>query len=196
MGKERAVLQLVGATVIAVTSIFAATSGRAAASTPEPPAEYYVALGASLVTGVGSTGGADYVNGLLAYAQPLIPGLQVNNLGCSGETTTTMLNGGLCKNYTTGSQLGDAEAFLKEHPGQVAFVTIDIGADDVLGCALEGVINQSCFESGLSRVEANMPQIVGGLRAASSTVPIVGMTYYDPYLEFWLNGSAGSRRPG
>ena len=75
----------------------------------------------------------------------------------------------------------------------MAFVTIDIGADDVLGCAPGGVINQSCFESGLFSVEANLPQIVGGLRAASSTVPIVGMTYNDPYLEGWLNGTSGEQ---
>jgi lysophospholipase L1-like esterase len=193
MAKTRAVLKLVGAMVIAATSILVATSGRAEAITAQPPAEYYMSLGASLVTGVGSTGGADYVNDLLAYAQPRIPGLQVNNLGCSGETTTTMLHGGICKNYTTGSQLGDAEAFLKAHAGHVAFVTIDVGADDVLGGAPGGVINQSCFESGLTRVEANLPQIVSGLRAASSTVPIVGMTYYDPFLEFWLTGTSGEQ---
>ena len=64
---------------------------------------------ATRVTGTGSTGGADYVNDLLSYAQPLLPGLQVNNLGCGGETTTTMLHGGDCTKYATGSQLGDAE---------------------------------------------------------------------------------------
>jgi lysophospholipase L1-like esterase len=195
MKNPRAAKQLLVASALVAVVAFtlAAPSGRAAASPLATPTEYYMAMGASLVTGVGSTGGADYVNDLFAYSQPLIPGLQLNNLGCSGETTTTMLHGGLCKNYTTGSQLGDAEAFLKAHPGQVAFVTIDIGADDVLGCAPGGVINQTCFESGLSRVEANLPQIVSGLRAASSTVPIVGMTYYDPYLEFWLNGTSGEQ---
>ena len=193
MMKARGAKQLLAAAAIVATFALVGPSGHATASTAATPTEYYMAMGASLVTGTGSTGGADYVNDLLAYAQPLIPGLQVNNLGCGGETTTTMLHGGLCKHYTTGSQLGDAEAFLRAHPGRVAFVTIDIGADDVLGCAPAGVINQSCFESGLSRVEANLPLIVGGLRAASSTVPIVGMTYYDPYLEDWLNGTSGEQ---
>ncbi len=194
MKSSRTAKQVLAASIVAATFVLVGPAGHAGASTANAPTEYYMAMGASLVTGTGSTGGADYVNDLLAYAQPLIPGLQVNNLGCAGETTTTMLNGGLCKNYTTGSQLGDAEAFLKAHAGHVAFVTIDIGADDVLGCATGGVINQSCFESGLSRVEANLPQIVSGLRSASSTVPIVGMTYYDPYLEFWLNGADGEQQ--
>ncbi|MGH9920583.1 MAG: GDSL-type esterase/lipase family protein [Nitrososphaerales archaeon] len=181
------------AALSAVTLLLAPT-GRAVAGTTDPASEYYVALGASLVTGTGSTNGADYVNDLLAYAQPLIPGLVVENLACGGETTTTMLHGGHCAKYTTGSQLGDAETFLKDHPGQVAFVTIDIGADDVLGCASNDVVNESCFETGLSKVEANLPQIVSGLRAASSTVPIVGMNYYDPFLAYWLNGSSGQEQ--
>ncbi len=186
--------QLVATALVAAALVLVFPSGATAASAPQTPTEYYMALGASLVTGTGSTGGADYVNDLLSYAQPLIPGLQVNNLGCGGETTTTMLHGGHCTKYTTGSQLGDAEAFLEAHPGQVAFVTIDIGADDVLGCAQGGIINQSCFESGLTQVEANLPLIVSGLRAASRTVPIVGMTYYDPYLAFWLDGTSGEQQ--
>ncbi len=194
MRKVRSVERLMTTTLVVATLVFVAPAGKAGAGTPPTPTEYYMALGASLVTGTGSTGGADYVNDLFSYAQPLIPELQVNNLGCGGETTTTMVHGGQCKKYTTGSQLGDAEAFLRAHPGQVAFVTIDIGADDVLGCTQGGIINQSCFESGLSQVEANLPQIVGGLRAASSSVPIVGMTYYDPYLAFWLDGTSGEQQ--
>ena len=192
MGKIRATVIAVAIVVIAGTSVLATPSRAVASSQPAP--KYYIALGASLVTGTGSTGGADYVNDLLAYAQPLVPGLQVENLGCGGETTTTMLHGGHCTKYTTGSQLGDAEAFLKDHPGQVAFVTIDIGADDVLGCAPGGVIDVACFENGLSQVEANLPEIVAGLRSAGGTVPIVGMTYYDPYLAFWLNGTSGQQQ--
>ena len=193
MGKSR----IIGAWCTAMVAAFAfvvAPASHAAATTPATPTGYYVALGASLVTGTGSTGRADYVNDLLAYAQPLIPGLQVDNLGCGGETTRTMVDGGECTKYTTGSQLGDAEAFLTAHPGQVAFVTIDIGADDVLGCTQGDVINEACFESGLSQVKTYLPLIVSGLREAGGTVPIVGMTYYDPYLAFWLDGTAGQQQ--
>ena len=51
--------------------------------------------------------------------------------------------------YATGTQLGDAEAFLAAHPGQTAFVTIDIGANDVDGCTSGTTINESCVENGL-----------------------------------------------
>jgi hypothetical protein len=33
--------------------------------------------------------------------------------------------------YDTGSQLGDAVEFLDEHPGQMAFITINIGTNDI-----------------------------------------------------------------
>jgi hypothetical protein len=38
-----------------------------------------------------------------------------------------------------------------------------------------------------------MPIILGGLRAAGGNVPIIGMTYYDPLLAFWLRGPAGQQ---
>lgn len=193
MGKVQRAIGTTAAAVVAAISVLVAP-GHAEAGADQPAPDYYMALGASLVTGTGSTNGADYVNDLLAYAQPLIPGLQVENLGCGGETTTTMLQGGHCTKYATGSQLGDADAFLRDHPGQVAFVTIDIGADDVLGCTPGQVIDVACFESGLSQVQTNLPQIVAGLRSAGGTVPIVGMTYYDPYLAFWLNGPSGQQQ--
>ena len=93
----------------------------------------------------------------------------------------------------TGSQLGDAEAFLQAHPGQVSFITIDIGADDVLGCASAGTINESCFENGLTKMEQNLPTILSGLRAAGGSVPIMGIEYYDPFLEYWLDGTSGQQ---
>ncbi len=54
------------------------------------------------------------------------------DLGCPGEITTTFVHGGKCP-YAEGSQLAAAEAFLSAHQGQVAFVTIDIGGDDITG---------------------------------------------------------------
>jgi GDSL-like Lipase/Acylhydrolase family len=104
-----------------------------------------------------------------------------------------MINGGLCHNYATGNQLGDAEAFLRAHPRQVSFVTIDIGGDDIVGCGLSGTINPTCVQRALGHVEANLPIIVKRLRAAGGRVPIVGMTYYDPLLAFYLKGSTGQQ---
>jgi lysophospholipase L1-like esterase len=183
---------LAAGAVVLVVALLPGMGSTATGAAPAPPTSYYIALGASLVTGSGSTGGADYVNDLGTYAHQGLPGLQVVNLGCAGETSTAMIKGGRCASqYSTGTQLGDAEAFLQAHPGQVSFVTVDIGGDDVLGCAPGGIINQSCFENGLAKVEQNLPTILGGLRAAGGSVPIVGIETYDPFLELWLNGPSG-----
>ena len=39
--------------------------------------------------------------------------------------------------YAAGSQLDAAVAFLQAHPGQVAFITIDIGANDLVARCLD-----------------------------------------------------------
>jgi hypothetical protein len=64
--------------------------------------------------------------------------------------------------------------------GAVKFVTIDVGGDDVNGCAPNGVVNNTCVQKGLQAVATNMQTILAGLRAAGGNVPIVGMVYYDP----------------
>lgn len=166
----------------------------AAGATPAtPPTTYYVALGDSLSSGGGATPGNGYVNDVFAHEETIIPGLQLENLGCAGDSTTEMIHGGNCTNYTTGNQLGDAEAFLSSHRGAVKFVTIDVGGDDVNGCAPGGVINTTCVQKGLQAVAANMQTILGGLRAAAGNVPIVGMVYYDPWLAFYLKGPSGQQ---
>jgi hypothetical protein len=88
-------------------------------------------------------------------------------------------------------QLGDAEAFLASHPGQVAFVTIDIGGNDLAPCFLSIPINAACFAAALPIASANLETIVTGLRTAGGAVPIVGMTYYDPFPAYWLEGGDG-----
>jgi lysophospholipase L1-like esterase len=175
-------------------AMVAAPVGAAAGATPAAaPTTYYLALGDSLSTGGGATPGESYVDDVYAHEEAIIPGLQLENLGCAGDSTTRMIHGGLCKTYTTGNQLGDAEAFLASHAGAVRFVTIDIGGDDVDGCAPEGVINSACIQKGLQAVATNMQTILEGLRAAGGDVPIVGMTYYDPWLAYYLSGADGQQ---
>ena len=151
---------------------------------------YYLALGDSLARGIGATSGQGYVDDVFAFEQQATPGLQLVNLSCSGETTATMMNGGTCA-YATGSQLGDAEAFLAAHPGQVAFVSIDIGGNDVVPCLLTLSPDPTCVASALPTTTANLAAILAGLRAAGGPVPIVSLAYYDPVLAFWLLGGAG-----
>ena len=173
--------------------MFGLSGFAAGAGASSPPTTYYVALGDSLSTGGGATPGHSYVDDVYAHEESIIPGLQLENLGCAGDSTTRMIHGGLCTDYTTGNQLGDAEAFLASHVGEVKFVTIDVGGDDVDGCAPNGVINETCVQKGLQAVATNMQTILTGLRAAGGNVPIVGMVYYDPWLAFYLKGGSGQQ---
>ena len=154
---------------------------------------YYVSVGDSLAAGVQPIGDpADlyrtdegYAEQLLAIARVESPKLSLVKLGCPGETTTTMIAGGICA-YPHGSQLDEAVSFLKAHRQFVAFVTIDIGANDFPCQAAE------CIPAGAAAIQANLPTILTALReAVGPGVPIVGMTIYNPFLAAWLLGPEG-----
>ena len=191
----RTAIASVGSTllVLALALLLGPSGFVAGAGAVTPPTTYYLALGDSLSTGGGATAGHSYVDDVYGTEKSRIPGLQLANLGCAGDSTTEMIHGGNCTNYTAGNQLGDAEAFLASHVGGVKFVTIDVGGDDINGCAPNGVINSTCVQKGLQAVATNMQTILGGLRAAGGNVPIVGMVYYDPWLAFYLKGPSGQQ---
>ena len=183
------------AVAVAALALVAPALARGAGRDSSPSGgRYYLALGDSLSTGGGASGGHGYVNLIFNWAHASVPALQLENLGCGGDSTTRMIEGGLCHDYTTGNQLGDAEAFLSAHPGEVRFVTIDVGGDDIVGCALSGTVNPTCVQRALEHIVTNMPIILGGLRTAGGQkLPIVGMTYYDPILAFFLTGASGEQ---
>jgi hypothetical protein len=96
-----------------------------------------------------------------------------------------MIEGGICS-YDHGSQLDEAVAFIEAHRQFVAFITIDIGAND-FDCA-----DLSCVPGGVASIQANLPTILAELRAAAGPdIPIVGMTIYNPFLGAWLTGPDG-----
>jgi lysophospholipase L1-like esterase len=148
-------------------------------------------MGDSLAAGTGaSTTGNRYVNVLYQHELGRFPSLQLDDIACGGATTTSVIHGPGCS-YTTGTQLGDAEAFLRAHPGQVAFVTIDIGANDVDGCLPGQTVDPTCVENGMASITSDLPQILSGLEEAYPGLAIYGMNYYDPFLGEWLTGTAG-----
>jgi lysophospholipase L1-like esterase len=152
---------------------------------------YYLSLGDSYAQGYQPIGGPwsplgfpgynqGYADQLLKLARDRYAQLRLVKLGCGGETTTTMILGTpWCgPNITPGSQLAQAKAFLETHPGEVAFVTLDIGGNDVI--APDG--------GGVAAIQTNLPVILAELReAAGPGVPIIGMTYYHPFLpDVWF----------
>jgi lysophospholipase L1-like esterase len=150
------------------------TSPRARAAST---ASYYLALGDSVTT---ATQTSAYPYRLLAKYRRTQPGLRLDDIGIGGETTTSMLSG----QYTTG--LG----FLKAHKGHVALITIDVGGDDVAPCFGAGGVNQGCMSQAETTINQNLTRILAGLHKAAPGVPVVGMTYYNPFLGYWLAGGA------
>jgi lysophospholipase L1-like esterase len=196
---RRIVTVLALSAAIAMTATAAAGPALAAGSdSAHSPAvtSYYLSLGDSLAQGVQPNAAGVSVETDQGYADQLYaalrlgdPGLQLVKLGCPGETTGTMLSGGICS-YPQGSQLAAAVSFLKAHPGRVSLVTIDIGANDLNPCVAS--LSEQCVEEALTAVGNNLYEIMSQLRAAGgSNVRIIGMTYYVPELAEWLTSPAG-----
>ncbi len=155
---------------------------------------YYLSLGDSLSVGeqplgpdgTGVATDQGYADQLYAIARVRYPNLRLVKLGCRGETTATMIAGGVCA-YEHRSQLVEAVLFLLAHRKSVVFVTIDIGAND-FPCQ----DSEACLAAGFASIGRNLPRILTALRvAAGPTTPIVGATIYDPILGAWLLGADG-----
>ncbi|MGA8977960.1 MAG: SGNH/GDSL hydrolase family protein, partial [Pedococcus sp.] len=128
-----------------------AVAGSQAQATATAPAGLYVALGDSLAAGFQN--GADhrtegYVGAVRDAVQQRDGATELVNLACSGETTTSMLEGGGCT-YDRGSQLAQAEQFLRDHATDVRLVTLDIGGNDVARCGFGG-LKSSCTGPALA----------------------------------------------
>jgi len=163
---------------------------------------FYLSLGDSLSQGVQpSPAGHDvitdrgYADRLAARLRRGLPRLRLVKLGCSGETTVTMIHGGSC-HYPAGSQLAQAATFLRSHRGRIALVTIDIGANDPNACLANGGVSAilPCVAGRMPQIEKNLGTIMSALRsAAGPQTLIVGMTYYVPELGLWRTGLTGKR---
>jgi lysophospholipase L1-like esterase len=169
-----------------------------------PRARYYLALGDSLAQGMQPDAGGITLDTAQGYADQLyarirrrIPELTLVKLGCGGETTSSFLSGRgnpdaiiLGCNPPGGSQMAAAERFLRAHRrrGEVAMLTLDIGANDLVGCVTGANVDVGCVIRGSERIDANLPVIMRRLRrAAAPGTPMAAMTLYDPFLELYLD---------
>ena len=149
-------------------------------ATSAPGSVFYVALGDSLAANVGveqpRDGYVSRVHNQLQIRDGREYGLQ--NFGISGETSGTLIRGG---------QLDDAIAFIRAN--DVAYVTIDIGANDLLGhlgsadCS-EDITARACTDriaDSFESYEQNIPEIFRRLRDAAPDATIVFMRAYNPF---------------
>ncbi len=148
--------------------------------------QHYLALGDSLAFGYQPNG--DFTHG---YVNDLFNELHqkgvkdFTNLGCPGETSSTLIHGGICKAYP--SQLAAALAYLHANAGNVSPVTLDVGANDVLPDTDPSTctVNVSKFYTDVATLDANLTKVIlPQLRAALKvngrvTGKIVMMNYYD-----------------
>jgi lysophospholipase L1-like esterase len=191
------------ATFVAVAGVVLPAAGVASAGvagTDTHVAGFYLDLGGSASVGVQPTPAVPrgqrtpdgYSNDLVAYEAARGVSLQLTELGCPGETTTAMINGGDHCYTSPSSQFSEALTFLRSHQGENGIVTIDLGFNDVHHCFHHGVVDDTCVENQLDALRQQLPTILTGLKNVSGPgVTFVGLGHYDPFLADALNGLAG-----
>lgn len=157
-----------------------------APASSSPATGWYLAVGDSLAAGT-QLGDADLAGG---YAGPVASALdedtktRLRNLGCPGETSTTLVAGGRCA-YDEGTQLEQAVVFLRAHGDRTRLVTLTVGANDVTSCLAQADVT-GCVQQRLAVLAQNLDRTLGELRAAAPDVEIVVTNYYNPYLAAWF----------
>ncbi|MFM9445317.1 GDSL-type esterase/lipase family protein [Streptomyces acidiscabies] len=163
-------------------------------------ATYYISLGDSLATGyqpdVDKDTGLAYTDQLYAQLKQRTPGLKHIRLGCTGETTGSLIKGGECDYPHAKSQLDAALKAIAQHQGKVSYVTLSVGANDIIKTCVSpvGTLDAACLNSASQTMGKNLAQIAGALRAAGAkNTQFVGSTYFNPFLASWLMGTPGQQ---
>lgn len=200
---HRRLLSLSAATFIAIALPSLVGLTTAGAASPSVSLKgFYLALGASESVGYqptltspdGQPTSDGYANDLVSYEASRGVSLQLTQLGCPGETTTSMINGSDPCYGGRSSQLAQAISFLKAHHNDAGIVSIDIGFNNVAACMRNQQFDASCVSSGLATVAQEIPTILQELKsAAGPSVSFVGLGHYDPYLTAVIQGSGGSQ---
>ncbi|QNP75499.1 SGNH/GDSL hydrolase family protein [Streptomyces roseirectus] len=182
-------------TVVLSTPGLAAAQDAASAK----DATYYVSLGDSIPAGYQPDVDKDtrvaYTDQLYAQLKKRTPGLKHIRLGCTGETTKSLISGGVCRYPNAKSQLDAALKAMAQHRGKVALVTISVGANDIKACVSSfGALDAKCLNKATPAMGRNLAQITGALhKAGTKNTRFVGSTYYNPFLATWLLGPAGQK---
>jgi lysophospholipase L1-like esterase len=174
--------------VVATFGIALGFVGTGMSSAGAASAPTYLALGDSLAASFQPDGDthSGYAEQLFQLEQAGLPDLRLRKLACPGETTRTMNVAKPRCPYARGTQLAQAVHVLGHH--DVAFVTVQIGSNDLFPCFRfrKAAFDQACVDTRLPRISERLTAIVQALRdAAGPDMPIVGGTYHDPLLFLW-----------
>jgi lysophospholipase L1-like esterase len=195
---SRLLLSLIVAGVItpATLGVVSAQAGAEA-----PLSGFYLDLGGSASVGYqpteafphGQPTTDGYANDVVAYEAARGVTLDLTELGCPDETTTTMINGADHCYHEDGSQLADAMTFLRAHNGEEGIVTIDLGFNDLRGCLHLGSSRQTCVDAKMAVLQEQLPYILQSLKGvAGAGVSFVGVGFDDPYLAEAISGRSGA----
>jgi lysophospholipase L1-like esterase len=160
----------------------------AGVSNAAPAGPVYLALGDSVAASFQPNGDlhSGYAEQVFQLEQARQPDLRLAKLACPGATTRTMDVPVRRCPYPEDTQLAQAVAVLESR--DVAFVTLQVGSNDFIGCFRFRAIafDEACVDARLPKISARLTSIVEALRAAGGPdVSIVGATYYDPLLVAW-----------
>ena len=135
--------------------------------------------------------------------------MQLENFGCAGATTTSIVSfigcaspfgppaGSDAASYPTSTQEQATLDFIAAHPGSVDLITISIGGNDIIPCAV-AANPVTCIESADATIDGNLTSLVDSLSSALSSAgdtnaQIIGQSYLDTFLGSYVNpgGAAG-----
>jgi lysophospholipase L1-like esterase len=176
-------------TMVAFVLVFGSmTSSSASAAPADAPVD--LVLGDSLAASFQPNGDLrhGYAEQLFQLEQAAIPDLRLVKLACPGETTGSIDRSRHLCPYPAGTQLDQAVAVLQSR--DVAFVTLQIGSNDVIRCFRfrRAAFDQACVDALLPKLSDRLASIVQSLQSAAPGVPIIGSNYYDPLLVTWTFG--------
>ena len=186
----------IGLVTIALISVAVLAQAEVRSTATTAPS-YYVALGDSNAHGHTADNVPDdprchsrtapgYVCVVYRYLQHRYSGIQIRNLSRSGADSCEVAGAGhrCLDTVPRVSQLQAAVPFLKSHRGHVRLVTIDLGGNDVLEVALQGLNDLPATQAKLPAIYAhfrtNLDTIFQELRTAVPHARIAASTQWNP----------------
>lgn len=192
-----------GALVVSALGFAAVNvAGAAVTTTATATTGFYLDLGGSASVGEqptlsdpkGQPTAEGYANDVVKFEAARGATLQLTQLGCPGESTQSMLNGGDHCYQAPDTQFTEAMSFLRSHYADQGIVTIDIGFNNVRRCFDNDVVDVSCVSTAVTHLRKQLTTILSGLdHVAGPGVTFVGLGHYDPFLADALLGSVGNQ---
>jgi len=188
--------------VLAIAATFMAALPLTAASANETESgdRIYVSVGDSVAAGTQDPDpftDDGYTDALFQMLRRRMGLTEHVNFACPADDTNEMIDGedgpdggSLCYGtdapfgFGDASQLATTVAFLEAHEGEIALITITLGANDLLRCPDP---TPECVTEVVGNASYNLQAtILPALTSAAPGVPIVAMNYYNPNLAYWL----------